>query len=578
MLEWIESIAGNLAEVVNGILGPAAGFLEGYVWSWPEKVPLLAAVLLGTGLLVTVRLAFVQIRGFKHAVDITRGVYDNPEDEGDLNHFQALTTALSATVGIGNIAGVAIAVRMGGPGALFWMWVTAFFGMALKYAECTLALKYRKINPDGSVSGGPMYYIEKGLGKRWRPVAFLFASCAVISSFGGGCMNQSNTLATKLQNIKVPLMETEFGIPAVWSSLIFASLLALVIIGGIKRIGLVTSFLAPGMAVLYVGGALVILAINFTAVPAAFATIVKQAFLPDAMVGGAAGSLLLTVMWGIRRGLFSNEAGQGSAPIAHATAKTKEPVREGLVASLEPFIDTLVICTMTGLVIVLSGAYRDKVERTLPLGGITAVPVAASTDGELRDFLRGGTMIGPSRVEVLDGRPQGATFLHLNAVVEDVVMTEDDGSSWNGTITLAPDGTVTAGSETGKDPSVTGRALLTGAELTAHSFSKELGDLGDLIVTLAVVLFAVSTGISWSYYGDRSTEYVFGSWAIPIYRWVFVAFFFLGGILPLKAVWTFGDVALGLMSFPNLIALVLLSGSVVAMTREYFSREHKPYR
>jgi AGCS family alanine or glycine:cation symporter len=469
---FLENLADKIAEVVNGTLGPVAGFLEGYVWNWPEPIPLLAFVLVGAGVFVTIRLGLIQIRGFKHAINITRGCYDDPNDEGDLSHFQALTTALSATVGIGNIAGVAIALRMGGPGALFWMWVTAFFGMALKYTECTLAVKYRDVHKDGSVSGGPMYYIERGLGKNWRWMAIFFAICAAISSFGGGCMNQSNTLATRI--------ETQFGIPTVYSAIFFTAIVAAVIIGGIRRIGRVTSILAPAMALFYVGGALIILIMNFSEIPAAFSSIFSGAFGGESVAGGATGSFIMTMMWGIRRGLFSNEAGQGSAPIAHATARTDEPVREGLVASLEPFIDTLVICTMTGLVIVTTG-------------------VLQSTD-------------------------------------------------------------------------------LTAADLTAAGFSASLGSAGGLLVTIGVMMFAVSTGISWSYYGDRSVEFVFGPRAIPIYRWMFIAFFFLGSILPLSAVWTFGDVALGLMSFPNLLAVILLSGKVASMTRDYYSREQKRYK
>jgi AGCS family alanine or glycine:cation symporter len=343
LLDWIEAAAELVSETVNGTLLPIAEFLEDYVWWWPPEpyVPLLAMVLLGTGLYVTVRLALIQVRGFRHAVNITRGVYDNPEDEGDLKHFQALTTALSATVGIGNIAGVAIGIRLGGPGALFWMWLTAFFGMALKYVECTLAVAHRKINPDGSVSGGPMYYIELGLGRGWKWMALLFAGCAAICSFGSGCMNQSNTLADQVHS--------EFGIPTVYSALVFSFLVGLVIVGGIRRIGQVTSILAPAMACLYIAGAMAILLINIQSLPGDFALIFKQAFAPTSLVGGGVGSFMMTMMWGIRRGLFSNEAGQGSAPIAHATAKTDKPVREGLVASLGPFIDTLVICTMTGL-------------------------------------------------------------------------------------------------------------------------------------------------------------------------------------------------------------------------------------
>ncbi|MDX1389785.1 MAG: sodium:alanine symporter family protein, partial [Acidobacteriota bacterium] len=526
------------------------------------------ALLLGAGLYVTIRLAFVQIRGFRHAVDITRGVYDDPEDAGDLNHFQALTTALSATVGIGNIAGVAIAVRLGGPGALFWMWVTAVFGMALKYAECTLAVKYRTIHPDGSVSGGPMYYIERGLGKSWKWVAFLFACFATIASFGGGCMNQSNTLATRLQ--------TQFGIPTIISGLIFAALVALVIIGGIRRIGRVTSILAPGMAILYVAGALVILAINAKAIPSAFGTIFREAFAPAPIWGGAAGSLLLTVMWGIRRGLFSNEAGQGSAPIAHATAKTDKPVREGLVGSLEPFIDTLVICTMTGLVIVTSGAYLDKVPQAQSFHSVSAVPAELFSDRELFEYNQRDGDPGEAEFQVVDGTPIGATFVYLNAVVQDPDVVDLEGHPWSGTVTIGADGSLEASD--GSTPLVRGGGFLTGADLTAHGFSKGLGEWGNILVTLAVVLFAVSTGISWSYYGDRATEYVVGSWAIPIYRWIFVTFFFLGAILPLSAVWTFGDVALGLMSFPNLIALILLSGAVAGMTRAYFSTPQKPFK
>jgi AGCS family alanine or glycine:cation symporter len=558
MMNWIENASSALAGAVNGFLGPLADFLEGYVWNWPEQAPLLAVLLLGTGLFVTVRLAFVQVKGFRHAVDIARGVYDDPNDAGDLNHFQALTTALSATVGIGNIAGVAIAIRMGGPGALFWMWLTAFFGMALKYAECTLALKYRHLHKDGSVSGGPMFYISNGLGGNWKIMGGVFAACAAICSFGSGCMNQSNTLAVRV--------ESHFGIPAVWTGLIFAALVAMVIIGGIKRIGRVTSILAPFMAILYVGGAMVILMMNFNLVPGAFETIFTQAFAPKSLAGGAAGSILMTVMWGIRRGLFSNEAGQGSAPIAHATAKTDEPVREGLVASLGPFIDTLVICTMTGLVIIVSGAWMDKVPQTLDLGAVT-----------VRSAVLDKASAPMAELTVQDGLMTQVSVEYLRNTVDNVRLLDEAGSSWNGTILVDQDGGVSL-PEGGSPVFVEGDALLTGADMTALGFEKMLGNTGSILVTLAVILFAVSTAISWSYYGDRSVEFLFGPRAIPIYRWFFVAFFFLGCVLPLQAVWTWGDVALGIMSIPNLIALVLLAGKVKEMTRDYFSREHIPYR
>ena len=568
MLNWFEQLAQGISEAVTAILGPIANYLVVWVWDWPSEAPLLAVVLLGTGLFVTLRFGFIQVRGFFHAWAIASGRYDNPDDEGDLKHYQALTTALSATVGIGNIAGVAIAIRLGGPGALLWMWLTAFFGMALKYLECTLALAHRKVHADGSVSGGPMYYIELGLGKRWKWMGMFFAACAVISSFGSGNMNQSNTMADQ--------MRSQFGIHPIWTGLVCASLVAMVIIGGIRRIGKVTAVLAPAMALMYVTGAMAIILMNVSEVPATFGLIITQAFSPESMVGGAAGSFMMTLMWGIRRGLFSNEAGQGSAPIAHAAAKTAEPVREGLVASLGPFIDTLMICTMTGLVILLSGAWKDKVERHLSLSEVAVVAVEGITDEELR-LREAGEEEGWS-FEVIDGRATGASLLVLSSVVEDAHFVGADAQPWNGMVLVDPSGAPSL-RDPGESPEIVGNVLLTGAPLTAHGFQKVLpGGLGQMIVTLAVLLFAISTAISWSYYGDRSIEYLVGPKAIPIYRWVFVVFFFLGSILPLEAVWTFGDVALGLMSFPNLIALILLSGGVVKMTREYFSREHVPYK
>jgi AGCS family alanine or glycine:cation symporter len=569
VFDWIESATDPVAVFVNETLGPTARFLEDYVWGWPEQAPLLALVLLGTGLFVTLRLAFIQVRGFRHALDVTRGKYDNPDDAGDLKHYQALTTALSATVGIGNIAGVAIAIRLGGPGALFWMWITAFFGMALKYVECTLSMMHRRINPDGSVSGGPMYYIELGLGRGWKWLAVLFAAFAAIASFGGGCMNQSNTLADQVQS--------QWGVPTALTGILFAGLVAAVIIGGIRRIGRVTAILAPSMAALYLAGALLILALHIAAIPSALGLIVTQAFAPEPLVGGGVGSLLMTLMWGIRRGLFSNEAGQGSAPIAHATAKTTEPVREGLVASLGPFIDTLVICTMTGLVITVTGAYKDKVEQELDLTEVEVVLAAAATDAQLIDLRRSRELAEASAVSVTQGRLVGATLFFHESVVEDALFAGSDGIPWNGRLDVDPgDGSVSVAGGA-KAPDLTGVGLLNGAPLTGYAFEKALGGFGSIVVTLAVVLFAVSTGISWSYYGDRSVEYLFGSRAIGAYRWVFVLFFFFGAVLPLKAVWTYGDVALGLMTFPNLVAVLLLSGGVAAATREYLSREHRPY-
>lgn len=474
------------------------------VWGWPQIMPLMVVILLGTGIFITLRLRWIQLFRLKHAWNVIRGKYDNPNDEGDINHFQALSTALSATVGIGNIAGVATAIHYGGPGALFWMWLTAIFGMALKFSEATLAVHYRKINADGSASGGPMYYIEKGLGAKWKPLAVAFATLAVISSFGTGNAIQAFTVSDQvLSDFNSFLLPGNWLIHSVnflgiqvepiriFTGLFTTSLVALVILGGIKRIGRVTSKLTPAMAALYVGGALIIILLNLGNVIPAFIKIFSLAFVPKAQVAGAAGGGILlflnTMVWGVKRGLFSNEAGQGSAPIAHAAAKTKEPVREGVVAMLGPLVDTLMICTLTGLVIVLTGANETLV---------------------------------------------------------------------NGSI-------------------------LNGSPLTALAFKTGLAPLfpyGDKIITVAVFLFAVSTAISWSYYGDRSIEYLSSSKSIKPYKIVYVIMHFVGAIVSLEIVWAFGDIALGLMALPNLLALILLSPTILALTKDYFSRKHEIFK
>jgi AGCS family alanine or glycine:cation symporter len=480
--------------------------LVSVVWGWPEIMPLMVVILLGTGIFVTARLRFIQLFKIGHAINVIRGKYDNPEDAGDIIHFQALAAALSATVGIGNIAGVATAIYYGGPGALFWMWITAVFGMALKYTEATLAVRFRKINPDGSASGGPMYYIERGLGSRWKPLAIAFAAFAVISSMGTGNSIQAFTCADQiLSEFKstlaadhVLLSQVNFlGISVelvrLFTGLLLATLVALVILGGIKRIGKVAGRLAPFMAILYVAAGLLILLLNSRHIFPTFAIIFTEAFNPRAeLVGFVGGGFMLflnTVVWGVKRGLFSNEAGQGSAPIAHAAAKTNEPAREGAVAMIGPLVDTLIICSITGLVIVSTESYT------------------ALVDG----------------------------------------------------------------------------ARLNGSPLTALAFKTGLAPLfpwGDKIITMSVFLFAISTAISWSYYGDRSVEYLIGPRAIRPYKIVYVFVHFIGAIVSLEIVWGFGDVALGLMAIPNLIALVALSAKVRNITDDYFARkqEWKTYR
>jgi len=526
------STAGIIAFLLIIILLVIGGvsFFES-VWSFPGNfdflktfpspdypigsIPFMVIALVGTGIFVTIKLGFPQIKYFMHGVKVTRGVYDDPNDEGDLNHFRALTTALSATVGIGNIAGVATAIYYGGPGALFWMWVTAFFGTTLKFAECSLSLKYRDINEDGHTSGGPMYTIEKGLGVNWRWLAIAFACFAVICSFATGNAIQSFTLSDQIYSEAVQILGPahfltakhnlfsgfDLSIQQVINGVLISVLVGMVIIGGIRRIGKVTGYLAPIMAVFYVISASLILIYYNSGILESFNLIFGMAFNPPAQIAGAVGGgflvMLNTMLWGVKRGLYSNEAGQGSAAIAHSTAKTKYAIREGTVAMLGPFIDTIIICTLTGLVIIVTDAWHH-------------------------------TEFYVSRID----------------------------SNFAG-------------------------ELMNSSILTSFAFKEGLSWLfgyGDKIVTLAVLLFAISTAISWSYYGDRSANYLFGQKAIVPYKWIYLIFVFIGAIAQLEAVWAFGDAALGFMTFPNLISIILLSGLLKKMTKEYFSIDHMEYK
>ena len=316
---------------------------DSFMWG-----PVTIILLVGTGIFITFFAKLVQFRHFIYAWKLISGKYDNPDDEGEVTHFQALSTALSATIGTGNIAGVGTAVALGGPGAIFWMWITAIFGMGLKYAECLLSLNFRKIDENGVAGGGPMYYLEYGLKQKWLGV--LFAVFAAIAAFGIGNMVQANSVAE-------PLLDT-FGVPKIVTGIVIAVLCFLVIVGGVKRIGAVASKIVPLMAVFYIVGALIVIFANIGGIGSAFALIFSDAFSGTAATGGFVGAgVAQAIRFGVARGVFSNEAGLGSAPIAHGAAQTKEPVREGLVAMLGPFIDTLVICTMTGLVIIMTGAY-----------------------------------------------------------------------------------------------------------------------------------------------------------------------------------------------------------------------------
>ncbi|MEC7739496.1 MAG: sodium:alanine symporter family protein [Gemmatimonadota bacterium] len=563
-MNWLNSLLQLIVDFANDWIiniGPRIGGEDG------EQVAVMVILLLGTGVYLTIRTGFVQITRLGHGFGVTSGKYDDPDDPGDVSHFQALTTALSATVGIGNIAGVAMAIHWGGPGALFWMWVTAFLGMATKYSEVTLAQKYRIEDERGTVAGGPMYYIERGLGPKWKPMAVFFALMLAFTAFFTGNAVQANTVADQLG--------TTFGVPLWITGVITAGVVGAVILGGIARIGRVTAVLAPIMAAIYVAGALLIILMNLGAVPGAFITIFTEAFNPQAGVAGVgAGVFIITLMWGVRRGLFSNEAGQGSAPIAHAAAKTNEPVSEGVVALLEPFIDTIVICSFTGLVIILTGTYSERFPTEITLGGGDLTYTAQTAESRYEG------VGAPDEIVIIEGA-------HMQAGVGDPLVSwheapvnrlyVDEAQTQLFTGTVFPQlGTAVNASGLDTLSSLYGDAVENAAPLTAAAFREglaPLGDWGHLIVVFGVLLFGISTAISWSYYGDRCAHYLFGQRALLPYKMLFLAAHFLGAVLPLAVVWALGDVALAIVIWPNLIALIFLAPIVVEETRSYFERK-----
>lgn len=538
------------------IFADVIDWLLDIVWNTPEAMPLMVLLLLSFGIFITVRLSFIQITQFSHGLKVVSGKYDDPDDEGDINHFQALSTALSATVGIGNIAGVALAIHIGGPGAIFWMWVTAVLGMAIKFTEVTLAQEYRITNKDGSVSGGPMYYIEKGLGKNWKWLAVAFSVAAAICAFLTGNAVQANTVAD--------VMASDFEMPRALTGFITAGLVGAVILGGIKRIGYVTARLVPFMATIYVLAGLLILLMNYQMVIPAFWTIITNAFNPQAgVLGVGSGTLILTLSYGVQRGIFSNEAGQGSAPIAHSAAKTDQPVREGVVALLEPFIDTLIVCSITGLVIVSTGAWDMHHSASVnPSDGAIEYVIHETEDPEQQNVLF-----------FENGVPVNGEMQRYSAVVDTMYVDRAETEYFTGRIEGAGTAPV-AFSEDGQIlDRIYGGVVETGAPLTARAFEiglSPLGAGGGLLVTISVILFGISTSISWSYYGDRAAQYLFGFKSIFWYRLAFVGMHFVGAITALTTIWAFGDVMLGLMAFFNIIALFALSGVIVRITKNYF--------
>ncbi len=548
--------------------------MEDFILTIQESIdwfiqPILIIMLLGAGVFLTIRLGFIQFRRLGHGIAVTMGKYDDPDHKGDVSHFQALTTALSATVGIGNIAGVALAIHFGGPGAVFWMWVTAVLGMATKYTEVTLAQRFRAESTGentGSVAGGPMYYIEHGLGKHWKPMAMFVAFFLMITAMLSGNAIQSNTISD--------LMWSEFAIP-VWATGLFTALVVgVVVLGGIQRIGKVTGIIAPFMAGIYVFGGLLVLGINYTEVIPSFLLIFTEAFNPTAGIAGTGvGVFIQTMLWGVRRGLFSNEAGQGSASIAHAAAKTDEPVSEGTVALLEPLIDTLIICTITALVILSTGVWNTTISTDIVLtsGDISLVSKGEPVNQILIDKAHFALTYKEGKVDL--SASNNLSLAWHEVAVEQLFIDEKETQPFTGMI--FPNQEKAIDSEGNSYQELYGQAVENGAPLTRLAYGKALGKTGTYIVVISVFLFGISTSISWCYYGDRCIHYLAGNKAILPYKIVFVAFHFVGAITSLNTIWSLGDTALSFVTIPNVLALILLSGVVRKMTVQYY--EEKPY-
>jgi len=537
-----------------------------------------AFLLIGTGLFFTLYLRFPQIRFFKHALRIVMGKYDKKGDEGDTTHFQALSTALSGTVGTGNIAGVAYAIFLGGPAALFWMLVTAMFGMTTKFVEVTLSHKYRVKTADGTMAGGPMYYMSRRLtqyrlfnriklGKFAQIMAIIFALSTILSSFGTGSLPQINSIAGSIF--------TTFSIKHWITGLVLAVLLGLVIIGGIKRIAQVTSRLVPTMAILYFLGAILVIIYNYENIVPSFVSIFEDLFTGTAAVGGFLGAnFAYAFNRGVNRGLFSNEAGQGSAPIAHASAKAHEPVSEGMVAILEPFIDTIIICTITGLVILSSGAWTHKYDN---LFQVSDLQVMADTYDENNDaekekmfkHIAGQESLElfTGELEVVDGRIMNdLTIIHARSFAEDIVVMKGN-EPFNGKVQ------VTSGNIDDQMGviSLKGASLIHSAPLTTEAFANSfLGTYGRYIVSIGILLFAFSTAISWSYYGDRAVTFLFGSKYVVYYHIIYVIGFFVASFTDTTIIWTFSGITIALMTIPNLFGILLLHREMKDTVQKYW--------
>lgn len=546
-----------MLSVINNIFNS----INDFVWG-----PVMLVLLLGVGLFLMMRLGFMPLRKIGMAfVLLWRGRVSKHGDSGELSPFKALMTALAATIGTGNIAGVATAIYLGGPGAVFWMWCTALVGMATKFTEVTLSVTYREVTPDGSYVGGPMYYIRNGLGEKWKWMALAFAFFGCIAGFGIGNTVQVNSIAD--------VMQSSFGVAHIWTAIILFIIVGLVLVGGVKRIGTVAGKVVPSMALFYIVASVFCMIIKIDQVPGAFFSIFSEAFNPTSVGGGlAGGSILLAMRFGIARGVFSNEAGMGSSPIAHATAITNNPVRQGIIGMLGTFLDTIVVCSMTAIVILISGLWA-------PAPTVDAARLDAYVQSHKAEMINSAGQFEVERAvqALMAGQKE---FLSANAELrrDNLVKFINDNSAAfvenNALAAPALAGALNLGwFEHNKNNTKAQSPLVAkeGAALTSAAFALCLpGNSGHIVVAIALTLFAFTTILGWCVYSERCAVYLFGHKALKPFRLIYTLVVPVGALIQLKTVWNMADAFNALMIIPNIVALVLLSPIAIKKARDYF--------
>lgn len=551
--------------------------LMGLIDSYFGSAQWFVFFLLGTGIFFTIYLKFPQIRYFKESIRILSGKKGGGHDaslSGDTSHFQALTSALSGTVGTGNIAGVALAIHIGGPSALFWMTLTAFFGMTTKMVEVSLSHKYRSKSSDGTIVGGPMSYMSKGLNMKW--LAVIFSVATIFSSFGTGSLPQINNIST--------VVYTTLHVPTYITGIIVAILVGLIVIGGIKRIAMLTEKLVPFMVVIYIIGAVAVLIHNSGNVVPAFISIFSNIFSGSSAMGGFLGaSFAWAFSNGVGRGLFSNEAGQGSAAIAHASAKADNPISEGLVALLEPFLDTIIVCFITGMVLLSSGAWNSKYDNKFQQAETVVFANAYDESDpaqkqQVADFLAGteNLPLFTGDLQIVDGKLQNdLTIMHSRSFAEDIYIRKGD-EPYTGAVNVK-DGVINASHFYGRDMlEIRGKSLLHSASLSSVAFqSSAFGVWGKFIVMFSLILFAFSTTVVWAYYGDRAVVYLVGEkWVIP-YKVIYLISIFIASFTDTTVVWAVTSITCALMTFPNLVGILLLRKDMKSELKLYDECNYK---